>query len=85
MIRFAAEGLPIVVVNDEIRAPGIAVVTANIRHGATMAVEHLLQRGRQRIAMLVDRRTRHFRRPSRRERGYRDVLDAAACRPILGS
>lgn len=77
LVRFAGDGLPIVVVNDEIEAPGIAVVTAEIQHGATIAVDHLVQRGRTRVAMLIDRTARHSDRPSRREVGYRTSLQKA--------
>ena len=58
LVRFAADGLPIVVLNDEIEAPRIAVVTAEIQHGATLAVDHLVERGRTRVAMLIDHRAR---------------------------
>lgn len=74
LIRFAADGLPIVVVNDEIEAPGIAVVTAEIQNGATLAVDHLVRHGRTRVAMLIDRSAKREERPSRRELGYRASL-----------
>jgi LacI family transcriptional regulator len=77
LVRFAADGLPIVVINDEIDAPGIAVVTAEIQHGATLAVDHLVQRGRTRIALLIDPRARLLERPARREVGYREALARA--------
>jgi LacI family transcriptional regulator len=75
LVRFAADGLPIVVLNDEIEAPHIAVVTAEIQHGAALAVDHLIERGRTRVAMLVDHRARDPDRPSRREAGYRASLE----------
>ena len=60
--------------NDEIEAPRIAVVTAEIQHGATLAVDHLVERGRTRVAMLIDHRARSPDQPSRREAGYRASL-----------
>jgi LacI family transcriptional regulator len=75
LVRFAADGLPIVVLNDEIEAPHIAVVTAEIQHGASLAVDHLVERGRTRVAMLIDHRARTPERPSRREAGYRASLE----------
>jgi len=85
LVRFAAEGLPIVVVNDELNSPGIAVVTAEIEQGATLAVEHLISSGRTRVAMLVDRNARSINSGSRRERGYRGALEVAglSCDPDL--
>jgi LacI family transcriptional regulator len=80
LVRFAADGLPIVVLNDEIDAPRIAVVTAEIRHGATLAVDHLVERGRTRVAMLIDHHARGPDRPSRREAGYRAALERAGLR-----
>jgi LacI family transcriptional regulator len=77
LVRFAGDGLPIVVLNDEIEAPGIAVVTAEIEHGATLAIDHLVHRGRTRVAMLIDPRARAPERPSRREFGYRSSIEKA--------
>ena len=77
LVRFAADGLPIVVLNDEIEAPRIAVVTAEIQHGAGLAVDHLVERGRTRVAMLIDHHARTPERPSRREAGYRASLEKA--------
>lgn len=71
LVRIAKE-LPIVVVNDELDAPGIASVTAEIEQGAVLATDHLLQRGRRRVALLIE--TEAHRRglsASRRARGYR--------------
>jgi LacI family transcriptional regulator len=77
LVGFAADGLPIVLVNDELEAPGIAVVTAEIQLGARRAVDHLVERGRSRVALLIDRHARRDDRPSRREAGYRDSLGDA--------
>ena len=77
LVRFAGDGLPIVVLNDDVEAPRIAVVTAEIQQGATMAVDHLVEGGRTRVAMLIDRRAREPSRPSRREAGYRASLERA--------
>ena len=83
LVRFAADGLPIVVVNHEIEAPGLAVVTAEIQRGATLAVDHLVRRGRTRVAMLTDRDPRPPRRPSRRELGYRASLQQAGAPDLI--
>lgn len=77
LAAMAADGLPIVVVNTEIDAPGIAVVSADIVGGAERAVAHLISRGRRRIALLIDDHARTLRTPSRRETGYRAALAAA--------
>ncbi len=75
LVRLAAEGLPIVVINDEVSAPGLASVRADIQHGAELAVEHLVASGRTRIAMVADSRSHHSPRGSRRELGYRTVIE----------
>jgi LacI family transcriptional regulator len=77
LINVAADGLPIVVVNTEIDAPNIAVVTNDIRGGGLLAVDHLVARGRRRIALLIDVTARRHTSPSRREAGYRAALAAA--------
>lgn len=74
LAAIAADGLPIVVVNTWIDAPGIAVVTADIRDGARAAVEHLVAIGRRRIALVIDGHARTLAVPSRRETGYREAL-----------
>lgn len=76
LVGLAAGGLPIVVVNDEITAPGIASVTADIQFGAELAVEHLLERSRSRIAMLIVHKS-HPGEQGRREIGYRRALRRA--------
>lgn len=74
LVAIAADGLPLVIVNTPIDAPGIAVVTADIEGGAVAAVEHLADRGRQRIALVIDGHARALSAPSRRETGYREVV-----------
>jgi LacI family transcriptional regulator len=71
----AADGLPIVTVNTRVDAPGIAIVTADISGGAVAAVEHLVERGRRRVALVIDGHARSASAPSRRETGYRSVLE----------
>lgn len=76
LVEFAAKEFPIVVVNVEVEAPRISSVAAEIQNGAAMAVTHLIDGGRQRIAALLDETARHGAAPSRRETGYRDTLRA---------
>ena len=73
----AAAGLPIVLVNTVLEAPGIAVVTADILGGARHATQHLASTGRHRIGLLIDSNARRGTSPSRRELGYREALAAA--------
>ncbi len=77
LLRFAADGLPIVVINTEIRGPGVASVSAEIQNGAELAVQHLLDRGRTRIALVIDATARLGTQPARREVGYRAALQRA--------
>ena len=70
--QLAAE-LPIVVVNQQIESAGISSVSADIRSGAESAVDHLIDRGRRRIALLIVGDARREATPSRREFGFRDA------------
>jgi DNA-binding LacI/PurR family transcriptional regulator len=77
LVEFAANGLPIVVVNVEVEALRISSVAAEIRVGAELAVAHLADGGRRRIAALLDRTARHGTTSSRRESGFRKALEDA--------
>lgn len=77
LIEFAAKEFPIVVVNLEVESDRISSVSAEIHHGAVMAVRHLLDGGRRRIAALIDETARHGATSSRRESGYRSALREA--------
>jgi DNA-binding LacI/PurR family transcriptional regulator len=81
LVEFAAKEIPIVVINDEAQGVRISSVSAEIRAGAEMAVNHLLRGGRQRVAALLDRGARNAPRPSRREVGYHNALEAAGFAP----
>lgn len=74
LAAFAGDGLPLVVVNSEIESAGLISVGAEIQHGAEMAVGHLAEGGRTRIALLIDSSVGGRDRPGRREAGYRTAL-----------
>lgn len=79
LIEFAATEIPIVVVNVDAdnHLERFASVSAEIQAGAELAVDHLIDGGRQRIAALIDRTARHGSRAARREVGYRNALERA--------
>lgn len=77
LIDFAKNEIPIVAVNVEADTHRLSSVSAEIRSGAQSAVDHLLGRGRRRIAFLMERTARHRGEPARRELGYRDALLSA--------
>ena len=66
-------GLPLVVIDKDIRHPGIGIVSSDIYGGAVMATEHLVAAGREQLAMLgnVTADTQ------RREGGFRQVMQTA--------
>ena len=65
-------GLPLVVV-DEPHLDGHAFVGVEDRHGARMAVEHLVELGHRRFALLTERPAQHLERLA----GYRGAIEAA--------
>lgn len=81
LARFARNGLPIVTVNTELDAPGISSVTAEIENGAALAVTHLLDSGRRRIALLIEAKAETAPRKSRRMTGYQAALQSAELQP----
>lgn len=77
LIRTASLGLPVVLINHELDGPNIATVQSDLVSGGRLAVEHLLSRGRRRIAMATEARTLIHQEQPRRQRGYREALEAA--------
>ena len=70
--------MPVLLIDRE-RITSVDQIAADHRHGARLAVEHLLQLGHRRIAMLVGD-TKAF--PSRsRVQGYRDAFQAGGVIP----
>lgn len=65
-------GLRMVVIDAPIDHPNAACVLADLRTGTTRAVEHLLSRGRRRLAMIASTKSPEERR--RREPGFLDAL-----------
>lgn len=51
-LRFAGQGMPIVIIDRLIDHPYIACVHSNLEHGVALAVEHLATRGCKNLAML---------------------------------
>ncbi len=75
-LRAAARaGLPIVIVNHLVTAPNISAVSADIQRGAELAVEHLADQGRSRIALLIESEAHHYPPTPRREAGYLSALE----------
>lgn len=67
---FASQGLRIVALDHDMSADGIASLSSDIAGGARMAVEHLRDIGRRRIAYLGNAATT----TARREGGYRSTI-----------
>lgn len=74
LLPFLDRGLPMVVIDAEIDHDNAAVVSSDLRHGARLAVDHLVQRGCREIGMIASGRTAPHRR--RREDGFREALTA---------
>jgi DNA-binding LacI/PurR family transcriptional regulator len=73
--RLATAGLPVVLNGRPARTAGLSFVDADNRGGARLAVEHLLQHGRQRIATIHG--TLDLASGRDRLDGYHDALLAA--------
>ena len=79
LLAFAENYKPLVVINRDIDHPKASLVNVDICKGAKLAVEHLIDRGHTRIAMLS-----HEGHPPdkvRRVLGYRETLEAHGIMP----
>ncbi len=70
---------PIVAVDPHTGPTGLPTIDSDNRRGARLAIEHLLDLGHRRIAMLTGRPD--LQSAQLREAGYRDALAAAGIRP----
>jgi LacI family transcriptional regulator len=68
-------GAPIVSVDPHTGPPSLPTVDSDNLRGAQLATEHLIALGHRRIAMVTGRPD--LESAARRERGYRDALEAA--------
>lgn len=74
LLSFAKQYKPLVIINREIHHPKISQVSIDIRQGARLAVEHLIEQGHDRIAMISHQG--HDPDKVRRVKGYREVLQS---------
>jgi LacI family transcriptional regulator len=81
----AKSGLPMVLIDHDLRAPWVGSVSSTISFGAELAVEHLVSRGCRAIGMAANSDSVAADIPARREHGYRRALHKAgfAQRPDL--
>jgi LacI family transcriptional regulator len=75
VLEYAARGLPIVVVDQEMTGPGIGSISSDIIGGALLAVNHLVSVGRKNIAMAANINSAASRIPPRREAGFRSTME----------
>jgi LacI family transcriptional regulator len=82
LLHMAEFGLPLVLVNTNqpLEGPNIATIQADLHDGAVRAVQHLVERGRKRIAFATDRMTTVHQTAPRRQAGYRKALANAGIR-----
>ncbi len=73
---YARRGLPVVIVDDQAEAPNLACVSFDLETGASMATQHLLDRGRRRLGMIASSLSPPRRR--NRERGFLRALRESA-------
>lgn len=66
-------GIPVVAVDENPRIPGLNSVQIDNRRGGTLAAEHLMQLGHEKLAMLVPRRS--ARSVEERFEGFRAAFD----------
>lgn len=66
----ADQGLPIVVIDDLVEHKNIACLRSDLEDGVRLAVDHLQDSGRKRLAMLTNKRS--VPRKQRRERTFRE-------------
>ena len=79
LLAFAENYKPLVVINRDIPHPKASLVSVDIFKGARLAIEHLIERGHQNIAMLSHEG--HKPDEMRRVRGYRETLLANGITP----
>ena len=79
VIEFAQKGLRFVTIDEHIVAPNIVSVTSDIIGGAELAVRHLHDRGRRRVAMIANADSEK----RWRERGYHTAVDSADATPLI--
>jgi LacI family transcriptional regulator len=77
VIAHASRGLATVLVDLETEAPNLGSVVSALSNGAEMAVDHLVSRGRTRIAMIANANSEFSALPARREAGFRRGLHNA--------
>lgn len=75
-LRYAGQGLPIVLIDDTLGHDNISSVRSDLEDGVRQAVEHLKGRGRTRLAMLTNGELQGRRR--RRERAFREQRQGEA-------
>ena len=80
LVRMAEFGLPLVLINHTLEGRNIATIQADLHGGAVRAVQHLVGRGRKRIAFATDRMTTVLQAAPRRQAGYREALANAGIR-----
>jgi LacI family transcriptional regulator len=69
----ADQGLPMVVIDDRVEHQNIACVCSDLADGVRLAVAHLKDRGRSRLAMLTNEQSEPGKR--RRERTFREQTE----------
>ena len=72
-------GLPVIYVFSQGDAPGALTLLPDDKHGARMATDHLVQRGRRRIAHITG--PRDFEAVRLRAEGWQEGLAAAGLKP----
>jgi DNA-binding LacI/PurR family transcriptional regulator len=74
MLKHSSQGLPIVLIDQELQSPNVASLYSTIQQGAVDAVTHLITQGRTEIVMIGNRQSTLSPLPPRREAGYRSAL-----------
>jgi DNA-binding LacI/PurR family transcriptional regulator len=74
VLAHASAGIPVVVIDQVVEAPNVVSVVSAIGEGAELAVRHLADRGRERIAMLANSDSLQSPLQPRREVGYQRGL-----------
>lgn len=69
LLPFADRGLQMIVIDADIEHDNACVVSSDLRHGARLAVDHLVARGCREIAMIASQRAAPW--PRSRQDGFR--------------